>query len=79
VLVTGTGIGTPLFQIIFLPDLIAVYLLLRQSRIWPTRFGFNVGPCEDWAANTAEPKNEKIAANPVARIPRLFIELILKA
>ena len=42
--VPGTGIGTPLFQIIFLPDLIAVYLLLRQSRIWPTRFGFSVGP-----------------------------------
>ena len=42
--VLGIGIGTPLFQINFLPDLIAVYLLLRQSRIWPTRFGFSVGP-----------------------------------
>ena len=75
--VAGTGI--PLFQIIFLPDLIAVYLLLRQSRIWPTRFGFSVGTCEDWAANTADPNNEKTVAKPVASIPLLFIELIEKS
>jgi len=77
--VPGTGIGKPLFQTIFLPDLIAVYLLLRQSRIWPTRFGFSVGPLEDWAAKTEEPNIEKSVAKPVARIPRLFIELILKS
>jgi hypothetical protein len=74
--VLGTGIGTPLFQTNFLPDLIAVYLLFCQSMTSPIFFGFSVGP---WAAKTEEVKTEKSEANPVARIPRLLIELILKS
>ena len=76
VVALATGIGTPLFQIIFLPDLIAVNLLSCQSRISPTRFGFNVGPS---AAKTEELKIEKTDANAPASIPRRFIELMEKS
>jgi hypothetical protein len=71
-----TGIGAPLSQIIFLPDLIAVYFLSRQTITCPICFGFNVGPS---AAKTAEVKIEKIVANPPASIPRRFIELMKKS
>ena len=40
----GEGSATPLFQIIFLPDFIAVYFLPRQMIVCPRRVGLSEGP-----------------------------------